>query len=407
MATDTKKVGMTTTISILAIYFVSQTAIIVNPAIAAIAAQYPEIPLSTITFVATLTSLITIPCALVAGAMAGTKVKYKTLAVLSIALLAFGGAAAYFATSFPMILVTRLFVGAGIGISTPISSAVVMRVYDEKHTATMNGIGAAMQNIAGVLLQMISGYLVTLSLSYCWLLHLIMIIPLVLVILFFKEPAKAEAAAVAASEKSAPAKAKSKLPIAVIIFSVAYGLTFMCYYPVLIDMSSIVIGENIGDAALAGTIGSMYSLGGMLAGFAFGAIYKALGRRFTIPVSMIVITVCMALIAFTKVPALLMAGVLISGFGFFVIWPASIMEFGAICPPERIAFASGLFFAVLNTGSFLASIYLGIVASVSGSADPRIALVVGTVIVAVITVIWSLIIIGKKNKEAENAVEAA
>lgn len=400
MTDESKKVGVWTSTSILSIFFVGAATLIVSPAISSIAAAFPDIPLSTITYVATISSLLCIPFSLIAGALVGTKMKYKTLAIISILCIAIGGTSAYFATgNFGAVLASRCFVGAGIGMSVPIGNAVIARLYHGHQMATMQGLGIAVRNLSGVALQMLSGYLVMFSLNYCWLLHLIMIIPLILVLLFFKEPEKdtsSSPAADADGNSEAAPKAKAKIPWFVWFYSFAYGFMFIFYYPLLLNMSSIVTTEGIGTSALAGTILSMYSIGGMIAGFGFGKIYKVLGRKITIPLCVALTAVFMVVAYFTSEPIVMMISVLISGLAVYLIWPACIVEFGEECPPARMGFASGLFYACLNTGAFLTSPYTGIIANIFGK-NPRTPLLIGAIIIAIVFVIWTIVIMSRKK----------
>ena len=141
----------------------------------------------------------------------------------------------------------------------------------------------------------------------------------------------------------------------------------------------------------------------MLVGLAFAPVFKVLGRKFSIPVSLVLTTVCVAMAAVSSNAIVIMVAVAFSGFALFIIWPASIMEFGEICPSDRMAFASGLFFAFLNVGGFLASPYMGIIAAASNNPSPRLPLVVSAVIIAIVTVLWSILILGHKKGQTHMA----
>lgn len=64
----------------------------------------------------------------------------------------------------------------------------------------------------------------------------------------------------------------------VFLISIAWGLIFMVYNPMGLNMSSILVSEGIGNETLAGTIGSLYTVGGMVAGVIFGKLYHHLGK---------------------------------------------------------------------------------------------------------------------------------
>ena len=165
-------------------------------------------------------------------------------------------------------------------------------------------------------------------------------------------------------------------------------LIFMAYNPMGLNMSSILIGEGIGNEATAGTIGSLYTVGGMVAGVAFDKLHKAMGR-FIIPFAVACEVIGLLLGYWGTSAAVLMVGSFMTGFAIFTIWPASIMEFTEALPPEKIAAASGIFTACLGLGGFLTSPYVALITSVTGSDSPRLPILVGAVLTAVLGGIWS------------------
>ena len=182
----------------------------------------------------------------------------------------------------------------------------------------------------------------------------------------------------------------------VFLISIAWGLIFMVYNPMGLNMSSILVSEGIGNETLAGTIGSLYTVGDMVAGVIFGKLYHHLGK-FIIPFAMICEVVGLALGYWSTSAALLMVGSFLTGLAIFTIWPASIMEFTEALPPEKIVTASGIFTACLGLGGFLTSPYVAIITKVSGSTSPRLPILVGVILAAVIGAIWSVASISKKK----------
>lgn len=55
---------------------------------------------STVLMLSTIVSLMVIPCSLISGAIAGKKIKYRSLAILSLVLALVGGIGPYFIRNF-------------------------------------------------------------------------------------------------------------------------------------------------------------------------------------------------------------------------------------------------------------------------------------------------------------------
>jgi hypothetical protein len=65
--------------AIMSIFFVLMGMGVLTPAIQNIAEAFPDIPFTKIMLISTLPSLFIIPASVISGALAGSKVKYKTL----------------------------------------------------------------------------------------------------------------------------------------------------------------------------------------------------------------------------------------------------------------------------------------------------------------------------------------
>jgi len=385
-----KSFGFTATLGVMSVFLLSQSAFILNPALANIAELYPEIPYSTILLLSTVGSLMLVPSSIVSGAIAGTKVKYRTVAIVSILCILVGGVMPYFLNNFYAILATRVIVGLGIGLASPLGNALIMRLYDNDKAANMQGIGTAVMNISGIVLQNVAGFVCAINVNYTWLVHLIMAIPLVLVLFFMPEPEKIEAT-------KTEDDTKANLNAGTYIVSITYGIVFMLFYPLMLNMSAILIGENIGTAATAGIVLSFYTIGGMIAGFVFGKFFKAAGK-FTIPISMAIQVIAMAIGYISNSAVLFMAATGLGGFAIFIIWPACIMGFGETLNPKGVTLASGIFTAFIGVGGFLASPYISLVGTVVGNNDPRMPILVGLIGTIIIAVLWTLVILSKKKE---------
>jgi len=381
---ENKTLPATAKMGVLSLFLIAQAAFIVNPALSGLAAQYSNIPYTSILLISTLPSLLMVPFSLIGGAVAGKKIPYRTLGILSVILAMGGGIIPFFVHSFPVVLASRVIFGIGNGLSMPLGNALIMRLFSKDKTAGMLGAGNVMQNVTGVVIQNLAGIVCARNLNATWLVHLFLAIPLVLIVLFLPEPEKE---APAAAEEKQP---KQKLPGSVYVISAAYGLMFAAYYPLLLNMSAIVEGEGLGTAAIAGTILSFYTIGGMVAGAIFGSMYKLAGKRWTAPLTLLLYVGGMFIAYIGHSIPMLMAGTLISGVGIFCLWSAAMMDFQAIVPPDSLAAASGIFVALLNTGSFCASFFAGLAARLTRSDSPRTVVLCGTIVCLVIAVIWTL-----------------
>lgn len=166
-----KTVKPISTFTILAMAFFGMGVGTITPALNAIFVQFSDLPITTLLLVSTLPSLTVIPATLIAGSVAGSKVKYRTLAIIGMTLFVLGGVAPYFATDFTVILLERAIFGIGLGIMSPLANSLVMGVYEGDKVASMTGMVTLAMNIGGMVLQFMGGYFAGIGWNYSFLPH--------------------------------------------------------------------------------------------------------------------------------------------------------------------------------------------------------------------------------------------
>ena len=393
-----KRLNLGMIIAMMTPFICANLTLIVTPALADIAAAYPHIPYNSITFSSTISSLFGMPAGVVAGAVAGRRAKYKTVIVAMCALIVLGGVLPMLVPQFALLLVARALVGFGCGALSALGYPLILAVVSEEQATKMTGVGTTVMNIAGVGVQLIAGVICRISLNAVWLSHLVTAVFAAFVIIFLKEnrPGKAEQTA---DDTVHTASGKRGLPLAVFFSSIGLGLLAMALYPIVLNISAIVTGEGLGDASVAGTLTSLFFLGGILSGFLYAPISKATGR-FIIPVLCGVEAVGMLVAFFGHNVILLGIGEVLVGVCHYMIWPAIVANFNTFLVPEKMSLASGILSGCLNGGMFLTSPFLILLANVTGNSSVRLPLLAGAIIIAVIMVIWFFVSVGKKQKAA-------
>lgn len=372
-------------ISVMSIFFLVSGPLIINPALQNISEDFPEIPFTTVQMLATMPNLVATLFALIAGTVAGSKIKYKTLLVTAGLLFAIAGTAPYFMRDFNAIFISRVVFGIGVGLVIPLGNALVMRLYDGQKRANMMGLGSMIINAGGVFYTMLSGFITTINVNYTWIIHLSALIPMILVALFLPEPEKTEQVD----------GGKVKMPINVYLICTVFGLVIMLFFPMLLNMSTIVINEKLGNAVTAGTILSMNTVGGIIGGAIFGKTFKLVGR-YIIPFALVLQVLGLGICFYANSVMILMAGTTITGIAIFLIFPAVLMDIVQMVPPAGVAPASGIMMGLMNLGVFASTFFMGFLVHITGDSSPRVPIFAGTMLTIVITVVWSYIKINNK-----------
>lgn len=377
-----------TSLAIYAIFFIMPGALIVNPAIQTIAETYSDISYTMILLVSTIPLLMIAPVSLISGAIAGNKVPYRHLLYIALTLYIVGGAMPFVFRSFIMVLVGRALFGIGVGLATPLANGLVIYLYEGKKRASMTGIGSMIINVSSTLFMLLSGYLSGINVHYIWLIHLLALLPFVLIIMFLPE----------VEMDKHQEKTKVKLPLSVYVISLSMILVYMNLNPMLLNMSTILTSESIGNATAAGTILSMYTIGGIVGGFIFGKLYALLGRM-TIPVSMVIIASGLLIINLSSSFMIMIIGATMAGIGFFNLFPAKIMEASNRANKSASTMVSAFVLSAINIGGFLSSFYVGMIGQVAGNDGPRLPIQTGMIVIVVMAIIWTIFGLMKRQSD--------
>jgi MFS family permease len=386
-------------LAILAVFFVPFSTQIVTPGIQTIANVFPDVPFTTIALIITLPSLMTIFFSLLAGKIAGTVMSTKSVTVIGLVLLVLGGTAPYFLNSLPAILVCRGIFGIGVGLLVPLGATLVFSFFDGEARESLMGLGTVSMNTGGIVFAMLGGWVATFGWQNIFLIHLIGIILLILVVLFLP---KQEIQTQAKPDTNNVAVEKDKLPLA------AYGIMFLVFllmllvYPVLTNMSTVIINENIGTAAAAGIVITMYTVGGIIGGAVFAKLSR-LAKGLTATTAIIIVAVGLAFITYGNSLLLLIIGSTLAGIGFGVYLPHFYMLMGKACKPSVTAFGMSLIMVGANIGLFLSPYFYAIIAQVTGQTGLRFPFLFAMVCYIIIALIIAFILKEKPSEEAATA----
>ncbi|WP_203227783.1 MFS transporter [Calorimonas adulescens] len=367
------------TIAVMSIYFIAMGIGTITPAIQNIAEAFPQIDFTTILLVSTLPSLFIIPSTVLAGMLAGNKMRYKTLLIVGILLFVIAGTAPAFMNDFTAILISRAVFGIGLGIISPLGNALILKLFDGQERANMLGLSTIVMNIGGIVLQMLGAILCSINWHYAFLAHLLGIISLVIVLFMLPEP---EREVQAAGEKI-------KMPTVIYIISLLFGIATMLNYPMLVNMSTIIITGNLGNAASAGVVLSMFTVGGMVAGAIFGKLYQYT-NRFAISVGLLIVSIGAGFVYYANNLVLLTVGATLVGIGFSIVMPAVMMIIGMVVPPAGFAAASGILMAFMNLGGFVSPYYIDLLAKISGQDPVRFPIFFEMVVYGIAAAVYTL-----------------
>lgn len=224
-------------IAVLSVFLFSGAGSFMNAAMQTMMDAWPELSATTVRMISSIPPLVSLPVMLAVGSYVGKKISFRTCSILGTLFIAIGGVGPYFLhTSWPVVLLFRALLGVGVGFVGMRNALVTEAIPPEKVTAFI-GYGAVLYNIGNVLANPLVGVLCQFGWQYSFLYDAIAFIPLILIILFLKEPE--HEAKTSALEKQAKTD-DGKIGWRIYYLCIMQFLTCCVLYPLLSCMATFI-----------------------------------------------------------------------------------------------------------------------------------------------------------------------
>ncbi|MFZ7119750.1 MAG: MFS transporter [Eubacteriaceae bacterium] len=376
------------TIAVLSLSFVMMSPGAVTPAIANLAMAFPNISPSVIMMLATIPSLMMVPGNLIAGSLTPKVVSYRGMLIFAFLLMTISGIVPFFWSNFYAILIMRALFGVSLGLIAPLGPGLMFGLFEGPKVATLMGLTSVIMNIGGIVFQMLGGILCVISWKHTFLVHILILVVLAIVFIWLPNPPAAPV-----TEKGAP---KFKMPVAIWGIAFGFGLLMLIMMPVMLNMSIIILGEGLGNAASAGFVLTMNTVGGMVAGLLFGKVFQKT-KKYTLPLGLGIAAIGFTTVLFANSLTLLVIGMTMTGFGFSLGMPAVMMIVGNMMP----AYATPKAFALMNSFSgvagFAASFFFAWLMGLINTTWIKFPVAFGVVCLVSFVVVYTIIISRKKT----------
>lgn len=361
-----------TIFAIFSLGFIAMIIGTITPAIQAIGNAFPGVPFTTLMLVSTLPSLVSIPFSILAGSIVGKTIKYRTLTMLSLFIIAAAGIAPYWLTDWTMVLAARAIFGIGMGLISPVGAGLIFNLIAPEKQANIMGLNGVVSNIGGMVLQFLGGVMATIGWELSFLVHGFAFLSLLIVAIFLPEPEKRQMPTGAAGE----APKSTGLPAVVWIWSIAYALMTVMMYPSLTNISTVFQEMGL-NPAMAATALMLMTAGGMAMGAVFGKVFGAIAFK-CIPLGFALFAVSQVLMATGQDFMMFAVAEVLLGISMGLAGTAIMMLIGRSVAPERTPFAMSIMMACMSIGGFLSAfIYAGVMGAM-GITSMRFQYWVGT-----------------------------
>ena len=212
----------------------------------------------------------------------------KNTVLLGLLLIFVFGIVPAFTTNFKLVLISRLFLGAGIGLFNSLSISMISDFFDEDQRGTMIGLRTAFLNIGKALTTFISGYLLIYGIQYTFLVYALAL-PIFIIFLLF----------VPNAENVNNKKVSIKFHKETILLTLLTFLVGISYMGATIKIPTLLAEKYHYQPDVARNLLTILALSGILSGVIFGILVKRF-KNLTLPIMLSFMTVGSILFALTN-----------------------------------------------------------------------------------------------------------
>lgn len=388
----------TTRKAIIAVMIISSVLLLQSmtpPLFAYIMASYSEVAPGTAYLVLTLPALVGIVSAFAFGPLAMKfNIKWLTVIVVSCAAIYF--AIFSFVGSggpFSLLLVAAGIVGIVQGVAFSLTGTIIGMYVEEEKRATMVAISGAVLNSGAAIFNIAGGVIAAGNGGANWPQAYymgIIIIPAIILFIFFMPkapdaPAAGAEGAPGGAAEAAPKKAISVRGILIILFGF---LVFTCNASFLLNVGVYVVDYlQIGTSAEAGLANSLFTILGIVAGLTFALWIRILKQWIVVLGIFVTAAGLFVLVFFNSSIVGIFLGSCLMGFGFNVANPFIIAQLIGEAAPRFVPLAMGLLMGAMNLGFFFAMDMLGFLAHLFSDGNLQDILLVGGIGMAVAAIL--------------------
>lgn len=276
------------------------------------------------------------------------RIGMKNTIILGLLLAGIGGIIPVFTATFQTVLISRVILGAGLGLYNSLAVTYISSLYSGNTRATLLGIRNSMEALGQTILIFLAGVLVNINWTASFLVYAIAF-PVAL--LFALKVPKIR------DENSDIPENQVKEKMNPMVFA-------LVLFAILLVMNSIAISVRFASIATeikgvnfnASNYLAIMPVLGILAGFMFGPINKWIGKG-TLYLGIIFFIISNLLIATSNGNmAFLLTGLILSSITGSWCFPFIFSNLDKVTTKDTINFATSLIFIGCNIGNFIAPI---------------------------------------------------
>ena len=300
---------------------------------------------------ASVESLATIPAMMITifVLLSNVVIKFlgkKNTVLLGLIIIFIFGLVPVFTSNFKLVLISRLFLGAGIGLFNSLSISLISDFFDDSTRGTMIGLRTAFLNIGKALTTFISGYLVILGVQYTFLVYALAL-PIFILFLFF----------VPNSENIYNKKVSVKFHKETIYLTILTFFIGVSYMGATIKIPTLLIEKYFYHPSTATNLLTILAISGIFSGLLFGFLVKR-AKNLTLTIMLSFMTLGSMIFSFSNNIVLFFVGAIFIGISFVGTMSFNFFYISNKLENKFINFSTSIMLVGGNIGVILTPIIL-------------------------------------------------
>ncbi|MHA6261205.1 MFS transporter [Sporosarcina sp. CAU 1771] len=365
----------------------------ISPALGLIAKAFPDASPTMIKLILTAPSIMIIPFSFLSSYLT-SKLTKKTIIMIGLVIYLIGGIGPQFVPTIELLLLFRLILGAGVGLVMPLSMSLINDYFIGRERTKMMGYNSAFSNLGGILTMLLAGWLATFGWRVPFNVYFLGLF--IFILIFFFLP-KGEVQERQKNEE------KSKLPLAVFGFALSMGGIMLAYYSIATNIAIYLEQSELGGAALAGTVISFTTVGGMITSLFLVQIELVL-KKYIIPIMLFGMGLAFLLLTFTHSVPIIIVSVCLIGFGQGSLFPILVLKALDSVPLHQADKAIAVTSSFTFLGQFLSPILLDGIGKLANQESIRFQYGVLSITILIIVLISALMIL-RQSKQTPSLAE--
>ncbi|MGT2755142.1 MFS transporter [Streptococcus ovis] len=381
-------------VSLLSISLLSALAQAVSAAFPAMYKSFPNESVAAIETLGTIPNFGTLFGLLVSPFLIRLTNK-KTTVLIGLLLALISGVFPMIATSYFQILISRIFLGIGMGLFASLAVSMIADYFEGDELSSMLGFQNAMGSVGSGLCSLALGYLLTFGWQAAFSIYFLAIPAIILFAVFVPSDKKVIPEKVTSEEKVVT---KQKLTLPVFLIAAVLFLFFIFLVPMSYKMPQLVVSKEIGTASDASTIYGIFTLIGIPVSIGYGYLKSKIGQNLY-PLSLLCLAVGFGMMGMTTNLMLIYLAGIINGIGFGLAVPFGYNWISEVAEKNSINLATTVALLSINMGVFLSPVVINGLGAFLTNGQPDSLMYLSAIgFVSLMVVVKTLQIFLTKNK---------